>query len=152
MRSSRKRDGAAALGAEVLVITLRRTQTLLLQLLLLLLLFYTTAATTTMLNERQKQVKKNVMSRRSVGEGGGVLDGRDVLDSMYGRSHMNKKPRTPTMPRRSTSGLHQRGRPCPQQSSKHREVLGESHEGVRCILLRTTWEVDLRMDDQLRTD
>ena len=68
MRSSRKRDGAAALGAEVLVITLRRTQTLLLQLLLLLLLFYTTAATTTMLNERQKQVKKNDMSRRSVGE------------------------------------------------------------------------------------
>ena len=48
---------------------------------------------------------------------------------MHGRSRMTKDPRTPTMPGRSTSGLHRPGRHFPAPSAKRHEVLGESHDG-----------------------
>ena len=39
------------------------------------------------------------------GRGGNVLDRRDVLDLMHGRSRMAIGPRIPTMPRRGMSGF-----------------------------------------------
>ena len=42
----------------------------------------------------------------------GVLDRRDVLDLMHGRSRMTIDPRIPTRPGRSMSGFHQPGRDC----------------------------------------
>ena len=44
--------------------------------------------------------------------GGGVLDRRDVLDIMHGRSRMTIDPRIPAMPGRSMSGFHRPGRHC----------------------------------------
>ena len=41
--------------------------------------------------------------------GGGVLDRRDVLDLMEGRSRMTINPRILTMPGRSMSGFHRPG-------------------------------------------
>ena len=38
--------------------------------------------------------------------GGGVLDRRDVLDIMHGRTRNTINPRIPAMPGRSMSGFH----------------------------------------------
>ena len=59
-----------------------------------------------------------------------VLDRRNVLDLIYGRSHMAIDPRIPTMLGRSVSGFHRPGRHrLLAPSAKRREVSGESQEG-----------------------
>ena len=50
------------------------------------------------------------------GKRGGVLDRRDVLGLMHGRSRMTIDPRTPTMLGRSTSGFRRPGRHCLHQA------------------------------------
>ena len=61
--------------------------------------------------------------------GGGVLDRRDVLDLMHGRSRMTIEPRIPTMPGRGMSGFHRPRQTLLAPSEWRREVEGESHEG-----------------------
>ena len=60
----------------------------------------------------------------------GVLDRRDVLDFMHGRSRVAVDPRIPTMPGRGVSGFHRPGTDtsCTKREGK-REVSGETHEG-----------------------
>ena len=59
-----------------------------------------------------------------------VLDRRNVLDLIYGRSHMAIDPRIPTMLGRCVSGFHRPGRHrLLVPSAKRREMSGESHEG-----------------------
>ena len=65
------------------------------------------------------------------GTGGGVLDRRDVLVLMHGRSRMTIDPRIPKMPGRSTSGFHRPGRPC----------LHQARSAVRCPASRMKGEL-----------
>ena len=64
---------------------------------------------------------------------------------MHGRSRMTIDPRIPPMPARSTSGFTDQADidSCTKREAK-REVLGESHERVSCILLRTACGAYLR--------
>ena len=63
-------------------------------------------------------------SRMARGRRGGVLDRRDVLDIMHGRSRMAIDPRIPTIPGRSMSGFHRPGR---------QTLLAQGWEGV-CVM------------------
>ena len=54
--------------------------------------------------------------------GGGVLERRDMLDLMHGRSRMTIDARNPTIPGRSMSGFHRPGRYC----------LHQARNAVRC--------------------
>ena len=64
------------------------------------------------------------------GEGGGVLNRRNVLDPMHGRSRMTIDPRIP-MPGRSMSGFHRPGRHC----------LRQARSAVRCLASRMKSEL-----------
>ena len=63
------------------------------------------------------------------GGGGGVLDRRDVLDIMHGRSRMTIDPRIPGMPGRRARWVFTEYVDLLAPIAKRREVLGESHEG-----------------------
>ena len=63
---------------------------------------------------------------REGGREGGVLDRKDVLDLMHGRSRITVDPRIPTMPRRSMSGFHRPGRHC----------LHQARSAMRCLASR----------------
>ena len=70
--------------------------------------------------------------------GGGVLDRRDVLDIMHGRSRMTIDPRIPTMPGRSMSGFHRPGRHCLHQARSAVRcpascMKGEPHPTKNCL-------------------
>ena len=69
---------------------------------------------------------------RQAGRGeGGVLDRRDVLDLMHGRSRVTVDLRIPTMPVRSISGFHRPGRHC----------LHQARSAVRCPASRKKREL-----------
>ena len=70
-------------------------------------------------------------SKAWIKRGGGVLDRRDVLDIIHGRSRINRDPRIPTMPGRSMSGSHQPGRYC----------LHQARSAVRCSASRMKLEL-----------
>ena len=75
----------------------------------------------------------------------GMHPGRGMVSThaMPGHSGMIIDPRIPTMPGRSTSGFRQPGgRHSSAPSSERREVFGESHEGISCILPRNACEAD----------
>ena len=64
---------------------------------------------------------------RSTG-GGGVLDRRDVLDPMHGRSRMTIDPITSLQCRTEHVGFSPARQTLLAPSAKRREVSGESHE------------------------
>ena len=71
--------------------------------------------------EARKEVRGG--EGRKGGEGGGVLDRRNVFDLMHGRSRMTVDPRIPTMPGRSMLGFHRPGKHCLHHARrKGREV------------------------------
>ena len=61
-----------------------------------------------------------------------VLDRREVLDLMHGRSRMTIDSRIPTMPGRSMSGFNRRG-------SRH--CLYQARSAVRCWAIRMKGEM-----------
>ena len=62
--------------------------------------------------ERGKEVIPGGRRRR----GGGVLDSRDILDLMHGRSRMTLDPHILAMQGRSLSGFHRPDRHCLHQA------------------------------------
>ena len=68
-------------------------------------------------------------------EGGG-----GVLDIMHGCSRLMIDARIPAVSGWSTSGFHRPGRHCLHQARSTMGCFGESHEGLSCILLGTTFE------------
>ena len=81
---------------------------------------------------------------REGGGGGGVLDRRNVLDLMLGRSRMTIDPRIPTMPGRSASGFHRPGRHLLAPSFAKRKVRCSASrlKGELHVILRTALEAD----------
>ena len=80
-------------------------------------------------------------------KGGDVLDRRDVLDLMHGRSHMTIDPRIPTVPARSMSGFHRPGRHRLHQVRSAVRFPASRLKGESCILQITACKADLHMDD-----
>ena len=59
---------------------------------------------------------------------GGLLDSKDVLGLMHGRSRMSIDRRIPTSPGRSMSGFHRPGRRCLYQALSAVRCLAGFHE------------------------
>ena len=78
---------------------------------------------------------------------GGVLDRRDVLDIMHGRSRMTIDPRIPTMPGQSTSGFRQPGGHSQHQVRSPVRYSASRVKGELHPLLRTTCVADSPVDD-----
>ena len=68
---------------------------------------------------------------RACGLGQGVIDRRDALDLMHGRSRMTIGPRILTIPGRNMSGIHRPGRHC----------LHQARSAVRCLASRMKGEL-----------
>ena len=82
------------------------------------------------------KVGKGAWGKGAEGWGGGrgVLDRRDVLDLMHGRSRMIIDLRIPTIPGRGMSGFHRPGRHCLHQEAEEGESLMVLFKGLSSTL------------------